>query len=189
MVDGLDLLPGSRVADVAAGTGAVSRLLIERGHSVTAVDQSPEMLARAEERGIDCIRARAEDLPFADCSFDGLTFTYLLRYVDDPVACMRELVRVVRPGGSIGMVEFGLPGGVWRPPWLVYTRLVLPAAGALISPGWRRVGSFLGPSIEQLHRRFPDTELVGLWEDAGLEQVRRRDLSVGGGLVMWGRRR
>jgi demethylmenaquinone methyltransferase/2-methoxy-6-polyprenyl-1,4-benzoquinol methylase len=188
MVDGIDLTSGSLVADVAAGTGAVSRLLLARGFRVIAVDQSPEMLAQAAGSGIDVVCARAEELPFDDASLDGLTFTYLLRYVDDPRACLRELARVLRPGGMIGMVEFGVPRGIWRPPWIAYTRLALPAAGMLISPGWRRAGSFLGPSIEDFHRRYPGDALIELWLEAGFTDVRRQARSLGGGVIMWGRR-
>jgi demethylmenaquinone methyltransferase/2-methoxy-6-polyprenyl-1,4-benzoquinol methylase len=188
MVEGMELRSGALVADVATGTGAVAELLRERGCQVVAVDQSPQMLARAACRGFDVVRARAEALPFEDASFDGLTFTYLLRYVDDPLACMRELARVLRPGAMLGMVEFGVPRGIWHPLWLAYTRLGLRGAGTLISPGWKEVGAFLGPSIQQLHRRYPDDGLVELWEEAGLRDVQRREMSLGGGLVMWGRR-
>lgn len=188
LVGAVELPPGSRVLDVAAGTGMVSQLLQERGFDVIAVDQSPQMLARAATRGITTMLARAEQLPFPDCSFDALTFTYLLRYVDDPEQCMAELARVVRPGGIVGMVEFGVPQGVWKTLWMAYTRLVLPQVGAIISPGWRRVGEFLGPSIETFHREYPADLLIKLWESAGLEDVQVEGLSVGGGLVMRGRR-
>lgn len=189
LVAGMELPDGGLVADVASGTGAVAMLLRERGCRVVAIDQSPEMLAHAAGRGFDVVVSRAEQLPFSDATFDGLTFTYLLRYVDDPLACMRELARVLKPGAMIGMVEFGAPRGVWRPLWLAYTRLVLPGVGRLISPGWHAAGRFLGPSITAFHRRYPGDELVELWESAGFEDVRWREMSLGGGLVMWGRRR
>lgn len=188
MVDRLGIVPGARVLDVAAGTGMVSRLLRERGHQVVSLDQSPEMLAGAAAKGFSAVNARAEHLPFKDKEFDALTFTYLLRYVDDPPACMGELVRVVRPGGMVGMVEFGRPRGAAGPLWWLYTRVGLPLAGSLISPGWRRVGGFLGGSIDAFHDRFPEQALTGLWRDAGLEKVGLRRLSLEGGLVMWGRR-
>ncbi len=133
--------------------------------------------------------ARAEELPFPDNAFDGLTFTYLLRYVGDQLACMRELVRVVKSGGAIGMVEFGRPKGIWGALWWLYTRLGLPAAGALIGPGWRRVGMFLGQSIDDFHRRFPGDALVGVWKNAGLTDVRVLRPSMGGGMIIWGRKR
>jgi len=189
MVAGLDLPPDSTVLDVAAGTGQVSRCLTERQFRVVALDQSSQMLGLAARKGFTAVLGRAESLPFDDASFDGLTFTYLLRYVADPPACMRELARVVRPGGTIGMVEFGLPRGAWKPLWIIYTRVVLPAVGAMISPGWKDVGWFLGPSIAGFHRRFPPDALLQLWESAGIGDVRAARLSVGGGVVMWGRRR
>ena len=80
------------------------------------------------------VLGEAEALPFADAEFDALSFTYLLRYVDDPLATMRELARVVKPGGRIGMVEFGVPGRpVLRELWRVHTRAGLPLIGRAIS--------------------------------------------------------
>jgi demethylmenaquinone methyltransferase / 2-methoxy-6-polyprenyl-1,4-benzoquinol methylase len=187
--------PDDSVLDVATGTGAVAIELVRlTGCHVVGVDQSPEMLAEAKRRvaaaGLDgriqLIESRAEQLPFPDRSFDALTFTYLLRYVEDPVATLRELVRVVRPGGTVAMLEFGVPGGLWRGPWELYVRVGLPLAGRAIAPGWHEVGSFLGGSIRDFHRRYPS--LGDLWHDAGLTDVRGRRLSLGGGIVVWGRR-
>lgn len=182
----------AHVLDVATGTGLVAAALHARGFRVTGLDQSPEMLARARERfagQVDLVEAPADELPFADASFDHLTFTYLLRYVDDPPVTLRELARVVRPGGTIAMLEFGVPQGVWRPPWDVWVGVGLPLAGRLISPGWHEVGRFLGPSIRGFHAAYPAAVLEALWSDAGIDDVRSRRLSFGGGLVMWGRRR
>ena len=176
--------PGSRVLDVATGTGAVALELRARGCAVVGIDQSPEMLAVARRRGLDVREGRAESLPFADAEFDALTFTYLLRYVDDPVATLLELRRVVRPGGTIASLEFAVPRGPWRLPWELYVRIGLPVAGAVISPGWRQVGSFLGPSIRDFHARH---DLVALWREAGIEEVEARRMSLGGGIVLWGR--
>jgi demethylmenaquinone methyltransferase/2-methoxy-6-polyprenyl-1,4-benzoquinol methylase len=177
---------GARVLDVATGTGAVATELLARGCTVVGIDQSSEMLAVARERlrGVELHEGRAESLPFPDGSFDALTFTYLLRYVEDPVATLRELRRVVRPGGTIASLEFAVPRGIWRPLWELYVRVGLPAAGALISPGWREVGRFLGPSIRGFHARY---DIVRLWREAGIEDVRARRMSLGGGIVLWGR--
>jgi demethylmenaquinone methyltransferase/2-methoxy-6-polyprenyl-1,4-benzoquinol methylase len=156
------------------------------------VDVTPEMLAEARRRlgrEVELVEARAERLPFPDASFDGLTFTYLLRYVDDPTETLRELARVVRPGGTIASLEFALPRGVWRPLWELYVRAVLPLLGRAISPGWERVGSFLGPSIRGLYQRLPEDRLLALWHAAGIGDVRARRLSLGGGIVVWGTRR
>jgi hypothetical protein len=94
----------------------------------------------------------------------------------------------VRQGGAIAGLEFGLPRGVWRPMWELYVRVGLPVSGRLISPGWREVGSFLGPSIRDLHARLPIERQVELWRGAGVDDVRVRRLSLGGGYVVWGRR-
>src|SRR5205814_3859315 len=123
-----------------------------------------------------------------DASFDALTFTYLLRYVDDPAATLRELVRVVRPGGTIASLEFGLPRGLSRPFWEVYVRAVLPLAGRTISADWARVGDFLGDSIRTFYERWPEQRLLTAWRDAGVSDVRQRRLSFGGGVVLWGHR-
>ena len=149
--------------------------------------------ARIAARGlaprIELHEARAEALPFADASFDALTVTYLLRYVDDPAATLRELARVVRPGGTVAMLEFGVPpASAVRALWELYVRLVLPFAGRLLSPGWHEVGRFLGPSIRGLEARLPLESQLELWSDAGLVDLHARRLSLGGGVVVWGKR-
>lgn len=188
LVDAIDALPRDRVLDVATGTGLVAKALREAsGCTVVGLDQSEDMLRIARTRtGVyaDLVQGRAERLPFDDAAFDHLTFTYLLRYVDDPAATMRELARVVRPGGRIAMVEFGLPDGLWRPLWRLYTRVGLPVAGRVVSARWSAVGAFLGPSIERFHARYPPAVLERLWSDGGLRDVRTRRMSLGGGIVM-----
>jgi demethylmenaquinone methyltransferase/2-methoxy-6-polyprenyl-1,4-benzoquinol methylase len=197
LVSRVECGPDGTVLDVATGTGAVAiELVRQHGCRVVGLDQSPEMLASARARveaaglsdRITLVEGGAEQLPFPDSSFDALTFTYLIRYVDDPGATLRELARVVRPGGTIAALEFGLPRGVWRPLWELYVRVGLPVSGAFISRGWHEVGSFLGPSIRDLHERLPIPEQVELWRAAGIDDVRVRLLSVGGGYVTWGRR-
>jgi demethylmenaquinone methyltransferase/2-methoxy-6-polyprenyl-1,4-benzoquinol methylase len=148
------------------------------------------MLAGARARLSDWpkvtfVQGEAERLPFEDASFDALTFTYLLRYVDDRAATMAELARVVKPGGRIGMVEFAVPRARWaRALWRAQTRVALPLAGRLVSRAWFEVGRFLGPNIEGFERDEPD--LVSLWRRAGIGEVRQRRMSFGAGLVMWG---
>jgi demethylmenaquinone methyltransferase/2-methoxy-6-polyprenyl-1,4-benzoquinol methylase len=191
--------PGAhRVLDVATGTAAVAIELAgaDAGRAVVGIDQSPEMLAAGRERvergglsgRIELREGRAEDLPFADGEFDAVTFTYLLRYVDAVPATIRELARVIRPGGTLAMLEFGLPRGVWRPFWELYVRVGLPAAGAVVSPSWNGVGRFLGPSIREFWRQWPEPRLLETWRAAGLDDVHARRLSLGGGIVVWGRR-
>lgn len=194
-------LPGSpgRVLDVATGTAGVAVQLAERSAAqVVGVDLTEAMLARGRrnvgERGlagrIGLVAGRAEQLPFADASFDALTFTYLLRYVADPRTTMAELARVVRPGGPVASLDFHVPDrAFWRGWWWLYTRAVLPVAGyATGGREWARVGRFLGPNISGHYRRHPVEELVDAWRGAGLVDVGVRRMSLGGGLVMWGRR-
>ncbi|MGH8912622.1 MAG: class I SAM-dependent methyltransferase, partial [Acidimicrobiia bacterium] len=187
MVDGLALPPDSLVLDVAAGTGSITRLLAARKCRVVPLDQSQEMLA-SHRGGFSPVAATAESLPFPDGSFDAVTFGYLLRYVDDVPAALVELARVMVPEARLGMVEFGRPRGGWRPLWWLYTRGVLPLAGLLIGSGWFRVGRFLGPSIEGFANAWPPETLAGAWRAAGFEDVEYTRLSLGGGLVMWGRK-
>src|SRR5437870_6603854 len=200
--------PGGECAlDVATGTGLFAAELLAQGAcSVVAIDQSPEMLDAARARfarrspsegrhragrvpAVELIQAEAERLPFPDGSFDVLTFTYLLRYVDDPRATMRELARVLRPGGRIGSLEFGIPSrAAARAAWRAYTALGLPALARLASPQWGEVGCFLGPSISAFYERHPVERLAAYWREAGLRDVRVRQVSLGGGILMFARR-
>ena len=188
LVDEIGAAPTDRVLDVATGTGMVADALVRRYRCrVVGLDQSDDMLASARTRhGVfeDLVEGRAERLPFPDASFDHLTFTYLLRYVDDPAAVMRELARVVKPGGRVASLEFAVPRGVWQPMWWLYTRIGLPLAGRLVSPEWSAVGAFLGPSIERFYAAHPQAAVERYWRDAGLFDVRTRRMSLGGGVVM-----
>ena len=193
LVSRLDVGPGDAVLDVATGTGAVAAELVRRsGCTVVGLDQSPEMLAEARKRlpgDVRLVHGDAETMPFADASFDGLTVTYLLRYVDEPGTTLRELARVVRPGATIASLEFAVPANaVTRRAWKLWVDVGLPAAGRLISPGWAHVGDFLGPSIEGFWAAYPLDRQLELWRAAGVADVRWRTLSLGGGIVVWGRR-
>ena len=194
LVDAINPLPGQRVLDVATGTGLVAFAVARRGCEVVGLDQSADMLAVARahlterpelEHHVTFVQGEAERLPFGDGEFDALTFTYLLRYVDDREATMRELARVVKPDATIGMVEFGVPdSAALRTAWRVHTRAGLPLIGRAVSPAWYEVGRFLGPNIEQLYAQEPD--MAGLWRRSGIERIQERRLSFGAGLVMWG---
>jgi demethylmenaquinone methyltransferase/2-methoxy-6-polyprenyl-1,4-benzoquinol methylase len=189
----------ARVLDVATGTAGVALQLAERtGAQVAGIDLTEAMLRRGAANvaragqgpRVALVAGRAEELPFADATFDGLTFTYLLRYVDDPAATLAELARVVKPGGPVASLEFYVPPNpFWRLWWWLFTRLVLPVAG-LVSGGreWARVGRFLGPNISGHYRRYPLEWTVEAWGKAGFDAVGTRIMSLGGGLVMWGTR-
>jgi demethylmenaquinone methyltransferase/2-methoxy-6-polyprenyl-1,4-benzoquinol methylase len=190
--------PEQVVLDVATGTGAVAIELARRYRcSVVGVDQSVEMLsegrARVERAGVASLvrleTARAEELPFPDATFDALAFTYLLRYVDDPGATLSELARVVKPGGTITGLDFFVPTRApTRALWNLYVNLLLPTLGRAISPGWHEVGRFLAPSIRSFWKAYPLERVLELWSAAGIRDVRYRVMSVGGGIVIWGRR-
>jgi demethylmenaquinone methyltransferase/2-methoxy-6-polyprenyl-1,4-benzoquinol methylase len=200
MVDrAVSAAPG-RILDVATGTAGVALQLSRRWSGrVVGIDLTEAMLRRGRENvvragagavgRVDLAVGRAEDLPFPDATFDGLTFTYLLRYVADPAATLAELARVVKPGGPVASLEFHVPPSrFWRAWWWLYTRGVLPAAGGLAGRSWFEVGRFLGPSISGHYRRFPLDWTVEAWQEAGLVDVGYRIMSLGGGLVMWGRK-
>ncbi len=192
LVTALAPAPGAHVLDVATGTGMVAAELLARHSDCTVVglDQSAEMLAGARARfagdaRVELVEGQAEQLPFADESFDALSFTYLLRYVDDPAVTMRELSRVLEPGGRIASLEFGVPP--WLPArlaWRLYTAVGLPVLGRLVSREWMDVGRFLGPSIRGFYARHPVEQIVGYWQAAGLGEVRVQQMSLGGGVVM-----
>lgn len=196
MVSTVDVAPGSWVLDVAAGTGLVARELAETGTiHVAALDQSEAMLRAGTEanrragdgRRIVAVLGQAERLPFADGSFDAVTFTYLLRYVDDPLATLVELGRVLRAGGTLACTEFHVPrGALVRAGWRAYTTLVMPTLGRLASPAWHHAARFLGPSIAAFYERYPLPEQIRMWQSAGLHHVRTRVLSLGAGIVISG---
>jgi demethylmenaquinone methyltransferase / 2-methoxy-6-polyprenyl-1,4-benzoquinol methylase len=199
LVSRIDARPGDRVLDVATGTAAVAiELAGAYGCEVVGLDQSPEMLAAGRQRvatagladRIQLVEGSAERLPFEDASFDALTLTYLLRYVDRPADTLLELTRVVRPGGTVAALEFAVPRGLlWRGLWELYVRVGLPAAGRVLGRGWGEVGAFLGSSIRDFYVRYPLVGQLELWSAAGIADVRARRLSLGGGVVLWGRKR
>jgi demethylmenaquinone methyltransferase/2-methoxy-6-polyprenyl-1,4-benzoquinol methylase len=198
LVERVGAAPGDTVLDLACGTCAISIALTRRyGCSVVGLDQSAEMLAEGGRRvasaglagRIRLEAGSAEALPYDDASFDHVTSGYLLRYVADPAATLRGMARVVRPGGRIAALDFGVPpGAIPRVAWRAYLAVGLPTLGALVSPGWREVGHVLRESIPSFYARYPLARQVEDWRAAGLRDVRVRRLSLGGGIVIWGTR-
>lgn len=191
LVSKVNAIPGSWVLDVATGTGLVARELAPRNVRVVGLDQSSEMLAgavpaaRANPR-LQFVQGQAQALPFADAAFDAVTFTYLLRYVDDPAATVAELVRVLRPGGVMASLEFHVPPDPWlRAGWQVYTRGVMPLVGGSVSNEWYRTGRFLSRSIDAFVRRYPLAVQVRWWQEAGMRRVRTKLLGGGAAVVTW----
>ena len=199
MVDQVAPVSGQVVLDVASGTAGVALQLADRTTAqIVGVDLTEQMLRQGQlnvaaagmSDRIRLVAGRAEQLPFPDRSFDAMTFTYLLRYVQDPQATLTELARVVRPGGKVASLEFLRPPSLfWRFWWWLYTRLLLPAGGLLTGGReWFIVGRFLGPNISGHYRKYPVDWTVEAWRRAGFEDVGVKVMSLGGGLVMWGTR-
>ena len=190
LVESVQAAADDVVLDVATGTGLVARALSVRYRcDVVGLDRSADMLGAASARDghIPLVRARAESLPFPDESFDHVTFTYLLRYVDDPAAVMRELARVVRPGGRIVALDFGVPRNpLLRAMWRGYTTVGLPLIGRAISQQWASVGAFLRGSIERFNAAHSQHALERYWREAGLINIHFTRMSFGAGVVMTG---
>ena len=196
LVEHVPVGPDAQVLDVATGTAAIARALVRRyGCRVVGVDQSPQMLEGARARigkaglseRIELRLGSAEELDFAEGSFDALTAGYLLRYVDDPLRTVSDLLRLVRPGGPFALLDFSVPPNIAaRGLWHLYTGVGLPVLGRLVSPGWADVGRYLRPSITAFDAAYPPPALRELLLEAGAANVNTRRLSLGGGLVAWG---
>lgn len=191
----LQLSPPARVLDMASGTGAIALQLAHRpGIEVAACDITRPMLLQAQARArrdgqrlpIDLVECTAEAIPFPDATFGAVIFAYLLRYVSDVPATLRGLACVLRPGGTMLSLDFSVPRGLAYPLWRMHTDVALPLGVALLSPSWRRVGRFLGPSIRQFDQRWPQHRLLDLWRECGFPDVQAKRLSLGGALVVWG---
>ncbi len=134
--------PGSKVIDCATGTGdlalAFKRTVGPAGR-VVGTDFCAEMLelappkAAAAKLEVEFAQADAQSLPYGDDTFDVASIAFGIRNVDDPVRCLRELARVVRPGGRVIVLEFGQPRGVFGALFRIYSTYVLPFVGGLIS--------------------------------------------------------
>ena len=191
-------LTSKRVLDMSTGTGLVASQITRYWEAqVVGVDLSPNMLAHGLARikveklkgRVYLVLGQAEAPPFIDESFDAVVFSYLLRYVDDVPSTLIGLARLVKPGGVMASLEFGVPSTPWlKLPWLAYTHWLMPLAMYPISPGWRRVGGFLGPSISGFYEQYPLSRQVELWKAAGLSCVETRSLSLGGAVAIWGTR-
>ena len=193
------LRPRNLVLDVCTGTAGVA-LEIARHHNgrIVGLDVSHSMLkaglGAVEESSLDgriqLIQGRAEHLPFPDETFDTVVFTYLLRYVQEPDVTIRELSRVLKPGGELLSLEFGIPENSWmKALWLIYNKVVMPVMTIPISRGWHRVGCFLGPSISGFCQRYPVDRIAAIWRENEIPLVETKRLLQGAAIVMWGTKR
>jgi len=135
--------PGARVLDCATGTGDLAlamRRAVGRGGLVVGTDFCEPMLAPAREKasreGLGDVRFEVADalaLPYPDGSFDVASIAFGIRNVDDPVRCLREMSRVVRPGGRVVVLEFGQPRGAFGALYRLYARQLMPRIGGLLT--------------------------------------------------------
>ena len=145
-----------------------------------------EARAAASTARIELVEASAESLPFADGEFDALTFTYLLRYVDDPAATLRELARVVRPGGTIARARVrraAASGG--RCGSSTCASACRSRARSSAAAGTTSAASSARRSATST--RAAARRPLEAWRAAGIATSRARRLSLGGGVVTWGR--
>ncbi len=155
-------LPGAQVLDLCCGTGDMAFALYKEGRSnpaIVGVDFSHAMLARAigkkQGAALRWIEADALTLPFAGQTFDLVTSAFGFRNLADYDAGIREILRVLKPGGQCGILDFGEPKGLLGKVYRLYFRHVLPAVGTLIS-GVRGPYSYLPSSVE----RFPEPRIM-----------------------------
>jgi demethylmenaquinone methyltransferase/2-methoxy-6-polyprenyl-1,4-benzoquinol methylase len=170
--------PGDRLLDACCGTGDLA--IAARAHGATAVglDFSPQMLERArrKEPTIEWIEGDMLALPFEDASFDAATVGFGVRNVVDLEAGLRELRRVLHPGGRLGILEITMPRGRLAPFYRVWFDRIVPALGKVLPGG--SAYTYLPASV----RRFPPPEeLAALLDRCGFERVRFRTFA--GGIV------
>jgi demethylmenaquinone methyltransferase/2-methoxy-6-polyprenyl-1,4-benzoquinol methylase len=167
---------GDRVLDACCGTGDLAIGARKRGAEVTGLDFSPKMLERArrKDRGVDWVQGDALALPFKDASFDAATVGFGVRNVADLEVGLRELRRVLRNGGRLGILEITTPRGALAPFYRVWFDRVVPLLGKILPGG--AAYTYLPASV----RRFPaPADLAALLERTGFANVQYR-LFAGG---------
>ena len=170
--------PGDRVLDACCGTGDLAVEAERRGGRVVGLDFSEQMLVRARRKSgaIEWVQGDALALPFSDAEFDAATVGFGVRNLSDLEAGLRELARVLKPGGKLAVLEITRPRGVLRPFFRLWFDVLVPFAGKVLPGG--QAYTYLPASV----RRFPGPDdLSALFERAGFEAVRYRLL--GGGIV------
>jgi demethylmenaquinone methyltransferase/2-methoxy-6-polyprenyl-1,4-benzoquinol methylase len=170
--------PGDRVLDAACGTGDLALEAKRAGGEVTGLDFSPAMLERArrKDRSLEWVQGDALALPFEDGSFDAATIGFGVRNLDDLAAGLRELRRVLRPGGRLGVLEITRPRGPLRVFYSLWFDRIVPLLGKVLPGG--AAYTYLPASV----RRFPGPEeLARLLEESGFGSVTYRVFA--GGIV------
>jgi demethylmenaquinone methyltransferase / 2-methoxy-6-polyprenyl-1,4-benzoquinol methylase len=170
--------PGDRVLDACCGTGDLALAAREAGGEVTGLDFSPAMLARARRKSqsVEWVEGDLLALPFPDRTFGAATIGFGIRNVSDLEAGLRELARVLRPGGRLACLEITRPRGLLRPFFGLWFDRLVPLAGKVLPGG--AAYAYLPASV----RRFPGpSDLAAAMERAGFADVRWRLLA--GGIV------
>jgi demethylmenaquinone methyltransferase/2-methoxy-6-polyprenyl-1,4-benzoquinol methylase len=170
--------PGDRVLDACCGTGDLAVEAERRGGRVVALDFSERMLERARRKsgGIEWVHGDALALPFGDGVFDAATVGFGVRNLADLERGLRELARVLRPGGKLAVLEITRPRGILKPFFQFWFDVLVPLAGKVLPGG--KAYTYLPASV----RRFPGpADLTALFERTGFADVRYRLL--GGGIV------
>ena len=162
------------ILDVASGTAGVAIQLATRsGARVIGVDLTTQMLSQGRRNvatagmsdQISLVTGRAEQLPFPDASFDALTFTYLLRYVNDPQATLNELARVLKPGGKMASLEFCVPSRPGVAPGVVG---LYPDGAADGGPAHRRFAMAAGRALPRPEHLQPLPQVSDRLDRAGM---------------------
>lgn len=170
--------PGEIIVDLAGGTGDVAWLVSRSGASVIVCDRSLEMMRNGRRKRIARTRwiaGTGECLPLTGSSIDCVTLAFGLRNMTHMDRALREVLRILKPGGRFFCLEFSRPVPVLRQVYDAWSRLVIPPLGALVSRN-RLAYRYLIDSI----RVFPDQrEVAGMMERAGFADVRYENLSFG----------